>query len=106
MGYRSVIITEEIYNPPAWFEEKYENDKYYTYTKWGPLSSKTELKYHGELFEDLQKIVRKGESIQGICLWEDTRITAFKIYSDRIEEGRPEVSDFSGTVAVSLDDLY
>jgi len=106
MGYRCNLMTEEIYaDIPKWFRDKYEYHDHYTFNENGPICSNSESKGHYELLEDLQKLV-KDEPICGVLLWEDTRITCFKVYSDRYEVDTPESSPSGHYVAVSLDRLY
>lgn len=105
MGYRCNMMTEEMYcGIPEWFLDKYQG-KGYVINKCGPISSTCERKGHYDILKDLQELVIE-DPILGVFLWEDSRITCFKVYSNRYEIEKPEVSERSGTVAVELDGLY
>ena len=88
MGYRGNLLTEEIYNEiPENFKAKWRDT--YNFSKFGSISSKTELKGHDNFLVELAKHVLKPSwndevLFVGVILWEDGYITPFKVYPEKI----------------------
>ena len=86
MGYRCNLLTEEIYQElPDSFINKWSD----MYNIGSCISSKSELKGHDPILEDLSKILvkpawRDEVLLVGVLLWEDGYIRPVRVYPDKV----------------------
>lgn len=102
MGYRASAITEHTgVKITQWFKDKwdeqlnipvYEGEMFRAEVigqPRTPISYKYERKWHGDIIEDLQKVVAEdkgwmGEKLQMIMMHEDGSVNRVNIYADKV----------------------